>query len=95
MSITRHLQTDGASEVMNRMVENFLGCYCEYKQNNWDMLLPAAEFAYNSARSEDFGASPFKIDLEWKPRDPLDLITAKSSPVGAIEDFKTQLREVF
>eukprot|EP00737_Agarophyton_chilense_P003919 gb/GEZJ01004734.1/.p1 GENE.gb/GEZJ01004734.1/~~gb/GEZJ01004734.1/.p1 ORF type:complete len:294 (-),score=32.76 gb/GEZJ01004734.1/:75-956(-) len=63
MSTSRHPQTDGSSEVMNRMVENYLRCYCSYHQDDWDELLPAAEFAYNSAVSEDLGTTPFEMDL--------------------------------
>ena len=51
ISSSRHPKTDGASEVINRMIENYLRCYCSYHQNDWDDLLPAAEFAYNSAVS--------------------------------------------
>ena len=36
MSSSRHPQTDGASEIMNGMVENYLRCYCSYHQNDWD-----------------------------------------------------------
>ena len=53
MSTSRHPQTDGSSEVMNRMVENYLRCYCSYRQDDWADLLPSAEFAYNSALSEE------------------------------------------
>lgn len=60
MSSSRHPQTDGASEVMNRMVENYIRCYCSYHQDDWDVFLPAAEFAYNSAISDDLGMSPFE-----------------------------------
>ena len=75
MSSSRHPQTDGASEIMNRMIENYLRCYCSYHQNNWDELLPAAEFSYNSAVSDDLGESPFEADLGCVPRSPLDFIS--------------------
>ena len=45
MSNSKHPQTDGATEIMNRMVENYLRCYFSYHQNAWDELLPAAELA--------------------------------------------------
>lgn len=56
MSSSHHPQTDGVSEVMNRVVETYLRCYCSFHQNDCDVLLPTAEFAHNSARSEDLGA---------------------------------------
>ena len=63
ISTSKHPQTDGATEIMNRMFEHYLRCYCSCHQNNWDELLPAAEFAYNSAKSEDLWISPFEMDL--------------------------------
>ncbi len=33
MSSSRHSQTDGASEIMNIMVQNYPRCYCSYNQN--------------------------------------------------------------
>ncbi len=57
MSSSRHPQTDGASEAMNRMVENYLRCYCSYHQNDWSEPLSSAGFAYNSAVSDDFRLS--------------------------------------
>lgn len=93
MSTSRHPQTDGSSEIMNRMVENYIRCYCSYHQNNWDELLPAAEFAYNSAVSEDIGMSPFEMDLGYLPKSPLDTLYGTSDKNDKIEDFKLQLRE--
>lgn len=92
MSSAQHPQTDGASEVMNRMIENYLRCYCEFKQENWDLLLPSAEFAYNSAVSEDLGMSPFEADLGWKPRDPLDFFNGKQSDIASVDDLKQLLK---
>lgn len=42
MSTSRHPQTDGLSEVANRMFENYLRFYCALNQKDWDDLLPAA-----------------------------------------------------
>lgn len=64
MSSSRHPQKDGASEITNCMVENYLQCFCSYYQDNWDKLLPAAEFANNSSVSEDLEMSPFELDPE-------------------------------
>lgn len=67
-SSARHPQTDGVSEVMNQAVKNFFCFYCEYKQRNWNILLPAAGFAYNSSITENLAASPFEIDLYGAPK---------------------------
>jgi len=92
MSTSHHPQTDGASEVMNRMVENFLQCYCSYRQDDWDALLPAAEFAYNSAVSTDLGCSPFEMDLGWCPRNALDMFRKPESNNETVNYFKARLK---
>ena len=92
MSSSRHPQTDGSSEIMNRMVENYLRCYCNYHQDDWDDLLPGAEFAYNSAISEDLGMSPFEVDLGWNPKSPLDLISDSQGSNESVSEFKTRLK---
>ena len=89
MSTSRHPQTDGASEIMNRMVENYLRCFCSYNQNDWDELLPSAEFAYNSSVFDDLGLSPFELDLGWIPK---DLISGSEIPVQSVNDFKERLK---
>jgi hypothetical protein len=56
--------------------------------------LPYAEFAYNSAVSEEMEMSPFEIDLGWVPKSPLELFSASPSRVQGVEDFKTELQDV-
>ncbi len=63
MSSSRHLQTDDSSEIMNQMDENYLRFYYNYHKNDWDESLPGAEFACNSALSEDMGMTPFEVGL--------------------------------
>lgn len=90
MSTSNHPQTDGASEDMNRMIENYLRCYCSYRQDDWDALLPAAEFAYNSAVSHDLGSSPFEVDIGWNPSSPVGLFRMDTS-IESVNDLKKRL----
>lgn len=93
MSSTHHPQTDGSSEIMNRMVENYLRCYCSLRQDDWDELLPAAEFSYNSSKSEELQATPFEIDLGWNPRGPLDMHLPVDSSVESVAQFNMRMNE--
>ena len=92
MSSSRHPQTNGASEIMNRMIENYLRCYCSYHQNDWDELLPAAEFAYNAAVSDDLGVASFEADLGCVPKSPLDFISGSEVSVDSVEELKQKLK---
>lgn len=79
MSSSRHPQTNGSSEILNRMIENYLRCYCPHRQENWSQLPPAVDLAYNSARCEDIGMSPFEKDLSWYRKNFLELLLDYSS----------------
>ena len=56
-----HPQTNGQTEQANQILEQVLRNYTTYKQDNWDELLPFAEFAYNNSVNTLTGFSPFKI----------------------------------
>ena len=56
-----HPETDGQTERVNQTIEQYLRHYCSWKQDDWDELLPMAEFAYNSAKSETTGMSPARV----------------------------------
>ncbi len=92
MSTSRHPQTDGASEIMNRMIENYLRCYVSYHQDDWDDLLASAEFAYNSSVTEDLGCSPFELDIGWKPKTVLDFISKSEVNVQSLDELKSKLK---
>ena len=46
-------------EWMNQTLEQYIQVYCNYQQDNWDELLPLAEFAYNNAPSTTTRITPF------------------------------------
>jgi hypothetical protein len=53
-----HPEGDGQTERTNQTLEQYLRIFCNYQQDNWDILLPLAEFAYNNAPSATTGTSP-------------------------------------
>ena len=76
------------------MLYSYLRCYCNFHQDNRDKRLTAAEFAYNSAVTEDLGMSPIERDLGWNQKSPLELISgARGEEVNAsAEDFSRKLK---
>ena len=59
LSTAFHPQTDGQTERINGIMEQYLRCYVNYAQDDWAQYLPLAEFAGNNAASESTGVSPF------------------------------------
>jgi hypothetical protein len=68
-----HPQPDGQTEVVNRSLGNLLRCLITDHHTTWDLLLPHAEFAYNSSVNRSTDLSPFKIVTGKRPQVPLDL----------------------
>lgn len=92
MASSRHPQTDGSTEIMNRMAANYLRCYCNYHQHEWDTLLSSAEFPYNSAHNDSLDMTPFEVDLGWNPRSPLDSMASRRDiTVQSVENLKQRL----
>ena len=73
MSTAHHAQTDGQTERLNRTLEDMLRNFLNFRMNNWTTLLPTLEFAYNSAKQESTGHSPFYLNYGYEPRTVLDV----------------------
>jgi hypothetical protein len=73
MSTAAHPQTDGQTERANRTIEDMLRAYVSPFQDDWDQHLVAVEFAYNEAKQESTGMSPFFLNYGKHPRTPLSL----------------------
>ena len=62
-----HPEGDGQMERTNQTLEQYIRVYCNYQQDNWDELLPLAEFAYNNTPSATTGITPFFTNKGYHP----------------------------
>ncbi|PRP74592.1 retrotransposon nucleocapsid protein, partial [Planoprotostelium fungivorum] len=59
MSTAYHPQSDGQTERVNSVLNQYLRVYCSYLQDDWVPLLATAEFAYNNSVHTSTGVTPF------------------------------------
>jgi hypothetical protein len=67
MSTAYHPQTNGQAERMNRTLIQTLRIYTNHRQDDWDLYLDAAEFAYNDTEQDSIHMTPFFADLGRHP----------------------------
>ena len=70
-----HPQTDGQSEVTNRVMENFLRPYVERTPHTWVQQLPLAEFRRQQCNISHYWFSPFYLNVGIHPILPTSLMT--------------------
>ncbi|GFW00968.1 transposon Tf2-9 polyprotein [Trichonephila clavipes] len=56
-----HPQTNGLTERFNKTLADMLSMYVDVEQKNWDGILPFVTFAYNTAKQETTGFTPFYL----------------------------------
>ncbi|KAA3484365.1 Transposon Ty3-I Gag-Pol polyprotein [Gossypium australe] len=74
-STTCHPQTDGKTEVFNRVLSTLLGAIIQKNLKSWEECLSHIEFANNRAVHLATKHSPFEIVYGFNPLTPLDLIS--------------------
>ena len=62
-----HPQGDGQTERVNQELEQFLQLFINQWQDNWDDLLPFAEFQYNNHVHSATQNVPFLLDMGRLP----------------------------
>ncbi|GLB40094.1 putative chromo (CHRromatin Organisation MOdifier) domain containing protein [Lyophyllum shimeji] len=67
-STAYHLQSDGQTERVNQELEQYLRIFCNEWQDDWDDLLPEAEFQYNNHVHSATKYTLFMLDTGWNPR---------------------------
>ena len=79
-------------EWANQTLEQFIRVYCNYQQDNWDELLPLAEFAYNNVPSATTRIMPFYANKGYHPNLMVHLEHDLASTCA--HDFVTDLDEL-
>ena len=69
-STANHPQTDGQTERVNALLEEYLRHYATASQKNWVSLLDVAQFYYNLHKSSATGRSSFELAMDYQPLTP-------------------------
>jgi hypothetical protein len=88
-----HPQTDGQSEVTNRIIVMYLRCLAGDQPRSWLQWLPWAEFCYNTSFQSALRATPFEV-VYGRPPPPLVSYSPGSAKVAAV-DQQLRDRDVF
>jgi hypothetical protein len=91
-----HPQTDGQTEVVNRSLGNLLRSLVTEHHNQWDQILPQAEFAYNDSPNRSTGRSPFQILYGMQPRGVSELRDLEQGEIrsAGAEDFAAEMQRL-
>jgi hypothetical protein len=68
MTTAYHPEADGQTERQNHVIEQYLRCFCDYRQDDWASLLSSCEFSLNNTVKESTKVSPFFFELGRHPR---------------------------
>ena len=77
-----HPQTDGQTERVNQSLEQYQRQYCNYEQDNWNDLLPLAEYAYNNSATTATEMSPFFANDGSHPRTNWPVEKESKNPIS-------------
>jgi hypothetical protein len=98
-SMTFHPQTDGQTEVVNRMIVHILHMYNSKHPCTWDESLPYVQHSYNRALHSSTDHNPFQVGLGFQPLGPIDVAlplavtSTDSSPAPTEADKATRFIE--
>ncbi|XP_070795472.1 uncharacterized protein, partial [Pituophis catenifer annectens] len=92
LSSSHHPETDGGTEKVIGILEQYLRCFVNQQQDNWAEYLPLAEFAFNNSQHTSTQMTPFHANVGYHPR--LFPLTIMDSPVPETRDFLSELQAV-
>ncbi|MCH84618.1 hypothetical protein A2U01_0005450, partial [Trifolium medium] len=97
MSTAYHPQSDGQTEIVNKILQQYLRCFVHNKPKQWGLYLHWAEWHYNSATHTTTGLSPFQV-VYGRPPPALTNYVPGSTQLQAVEatllDRDTMLQEL-
>jgi hypothetical protein len=94
-STSHHPQTDGQTERVNRVMEDYLRHYVRADQSDWDEHLAMAEFAFNNAVHESTQTTPFLLNYGLTPLTPLSFLMQRQAKTLDAFDFQCPAAQAF
>lgn len=86
LSSAYHPQTDGQTEVVNRILEQYLRCLAFQKPRSWLSFLAWAEYWYNSTFHSSIGMTPFEA-LYGRLPPSIPCYNIGASPVNEVDQI--------
>ena len=93
-STAYHPQSDGQTERVNQVLEQYLRIFCDYQQDDWYQFLPLAEFVYNNAQNASTKVSPFYANYGYHPRSSPRLVITEEVVNPSAEELATKLQKI-
>jgi hypothetical protein len=95
MSTSFRPQTDGQTERVNLVIQQFLKNYVAANQQDWVDHLELTEFCYNNSEHSATGSTPFQMVTGKSPIVPMTWVAHGQTPNDASEEMPmvTQLDE--
>lgn len=94
LSSAYHPQSDGQTEVANRIIEQYLRAFVHQNPSRWGHYLLWAEWSYNTSCHSATGVTPFEVTFGKKPPNFPHYI-AGTAKVDAVDDMLSQREKVF
>ncbi|KAJ1164023.1 hypothetical protein NDU88_004470 [Pleurodeles waltl] len=88
-----HPQTNGQTERLNQGLEQYLRCFCNSTQSNWNTYLSIAEFSYNNSVHSASKVTPFFCSYGFHPTS-FPTSPQSNSPLPAITYFSKRLLQI-
>lgn len=86
MSSVYHPQSDGQTEALNKVVEQYLCAFTHRRPHRWGKLLPWIELSHNTSWNAGTGTTPYEVTFGRKPFNFPEYITGTSN-IEAVENL--------
>ncbi|MCH82943.1 hypothetical protein A2U01_0003756 [Trifolium medium] len=93
MSTAYHPQSEGQTEVLNKLLQQYLRCFIQENPKQWGRFLHLAEWHYNTATHSSSGITPFQVVYGRSPPS-LPLYISGTSHIQAVDDELTSREDM-
>jgi hypothetical protein len=93
MSSAYHPQSDGQTEIVNKVLQQYLRCFVHEQPRRWGEFLHWAEWHYNTAIHTSTGLSPFQVVYGRAPPNLTDYVPGTTA-LQAVEATMMERTEI-